>query len=147
MPLGGIRNHGQYLSRIIIGKKYKSVQASFNPATSKYRRAGQVTGLLFRSSDDPGHPDLLGQWIGTGTAYDFEEDERITDLEFSTAAPICKQRARPGLSQIQGITIVTNRRRLEWSSGASMVWELESLGLENSKKNTTGDCLGIQCNI
>ncbi|KAJ8071256.1 hypothetical protein OCU04_001591 [Sclerotinia nivalis] len=120
MPLGGIKNHGQYQSRVPLGKKYLSVQASINPTMSKYRRAGQVTGLLFRSNNDPSHPDLLGQWTGAGTTYNLEEGEQIVDLEVTTVKPICKQMSRSCLSQVEGITIMTNRRMIKW--GPSM-WE------------------------
>ena len=137
MPLGGIRNHGQYQSRILLGKKYQSVEASINPAISKYRRAGQVTGLLFRSSDDPSHPDVLGQWTGAGTVYNLNEGEQIMDLEVTTAEPLCKQKARSGLSQVEGVTIVTNRRRIKWNPGTTGVWELDPPSVDQCKKNIT----------
>jgi hypothetical protein len=114
MPLGGINYHGQFQSRVLLRRRYQSVQASINPVTLKYRRAGQVTGLLFRSGDDPNHPDVLGQWTGPGAVYDLDEDEQIVDLELTTAKPTCRQRARPGLLQIVGVTLVTNLRRLNW---------------------------------
>src|ERR1700710_2655539 len=89
MPLGGFKNHGQYQSRLRFRKRYQSVQASVNPIASKHRRAGQVTGLLLRSSDDQGYPDLPGQYTGPGNSYDLEEGEQIVDLEFTMVKPIC----------------------------------------------------------
>ncbi|ESZ99101.1 hypothetical protein SBOR_0511 [Sclerotinia borealis F-4128] len=113
IPLA-IKNHGQHQSHMLLRKKYQSIQASISPAITMYRRAGQVTGLLFRTNDDPSHPEILGQWTGTGTTYTLEEGEQIMDLEVTTTTPIRKQRARFGLSQVDGITIMTNRRRIRW---------------------------------
>lgn len=115
MPLGGFRNHGCHRTRILLGKKYRSVQASISHVASRYRRVGQVTGLLFRSSDNPDHPDLLGQWTGPGALYEFDEGERILGLDFTTIKPIQKQRTRSGLSQVAGIAISTNRKKMHWS--------------------------------
>src|SRR3954453_18202469 len=111
MPLGAFKTHGEHRSCLELGKKYRSVQVSINPITStKYRRAGQVTGLLFRSGDS--RPKLLGQWTGAGNTCVLEEDEQILALEFTT----CKPRlvARPGLSQVEGVTLVTNLKRVDW---------------------------------
>jgi hypothetical protein len=133
MPLGGIRNHGQHQSRILLRKKYQSVQASINPVISRYRRAGQVTGLLFRSSNDRSHPDLLGQWTGAGATYDLNEGEQIVDLEITTIKPICKQRERPGLSQVKAITVVTNCRRIGWGPRTPGVCGPELVDMDQCK--------------
>ncbi|RDL40331.1 uncharacterized protein BP5553_00310 [Venustampulla echinocandica] len=122
MPLGDIRNHGQHQSRILLGKKYQSVQASINPVESNYRRAGQVTGLLFRTTADQSHPELLGQWTGAGDTYYLNEGEQIVDLEVTTAKPIRKQMSRRRLSQVKNITIVTNQRRVKWDLAGTLIW-------------------------
>jgi hypothetical protein len=110
MPLGGIKNHGEHQSWLQLKRKYRSVQVSINPVTLRYRRAGQVTGLLFRSGHD--RPDLLGQWTGAGDTCVLEEDEQILALEFTMCKPGLV--ARPGLSQVQGVTLVTNLKRVDW---------------------------------
>ncbi len=110
MPLGGIKNHGEHRSCLRLEKEYQSIQVSINPTTSKYRRAGQVTGLLFRSSHDK--RDLLGQWMGAGDTCVLEEDEQILALEITTRK--LRLLARPGLSQVEGITLVTNLKRVDW---------------------------------
>jgi hypothetical protein len=133
MPLGGIRNHGQHQSRLRLWKKYRSIQASVNPVASKYRRAGQVTGLLFRSSEDEGHPDLLGQYTGVGGSCDLEQGEQIVDLRVTTIKPIRKERSRLALSQVEGIIILTNRRRISWSSMAMGACEQELEGTNQHK--------------
>ncbi|KAL5330349.1 hypothetical protein ACEPPN_003876 [Leptodophora sp. 'Broadleaf-Isolate-01'] len=111
MPLGGIKNHGEHRTCVQLNKKYWSVQVSINPVTStKHRRAGQVTGLLFRSSD--GRSGLLGQCTGAGDTYVLEENEQILALEFTTRKP--KLLARPGLLQVEGTTLITNLKRVNW---------------------------------
>ena len=105
MPLGGIRNHGRYRSRVSLRQQYKSIQASLNQTRSRYRRIGQVTGLLFYSSHDPDHPDLLGQWTGAGEIYELQKDEQIVDVGVTTIQPIQQQRSRYGLSQVESITL------------------------------------------
>jgi hypothetical protein len=123
MPLGGIKNHGEHRSWLQLKRRYRSVQVSINPATStKHRRANQVTGLLFRSGD--GRPDLLGQWTGAGDTCVLEEDEQILALEFTTRKPGLA--ARPGLSQVEGISLVTNLKRVNW--GPSRPRELAGKG-------------------
>ncbi|KAF4637822.1 hypothetical protein G7Y89_g243 [Cudoniella acicularis] len=133
MPLGGIRNLGQQQSRLLLEKKYQSVQASINPVMSKYRRADQVTGLLFRSNHDRSHPDLLGQWTGLGETYNLGEDEQILGLEVTTIKPRYKLMARP-LSQVEGITVVTNLMRITWRKG---VCTQELAGLDQGKRGIT----------
>lgn len=118
IPLRGVGNHGQHQSHLRLSKNYQSVQASVNFVVSKHRRVGQVTGLLFRSRDNA-YPDLLGQLTGLGDIYDLEEDEEIVDLQFTTARPISLQRSRIGLSQVEGITVVTNRRKFSWGPKTS----------------------------
>ena len=120
MPLGGIRKHGEFKCRLLLDRRYQSVQASVNTVLTKYRRAGQVTGLLFRS-ENSSYPELLGQLTGTGETYDLEEDEWIIDLRVTTTKPLCNPMVRPGLSQIEGITIVTNRKRIECGLGIVQV--------------------------
>jgi hypothetical protein len=100
MPLGGIRGHGVYRSHLRFDQTYHSVQASLNHTASDYRYARQVTGLLFRSNDGTDHPDLLGQWAGSGPVYDLGEDERIVDLIVKTTKPRRKVIARLALSQV-----------------------------------------------
>ena len=88
---------------------------------TKYQYTKQVTGLLFCSSNDKNHPDLLGQWIGASKSCDLEEGEQIVDLVVITTKPTFKSTACSGLSQVEGITVVTNRRRINWGSGAVQV--------------------------
>jgi len=64
---------------------------------------------------------LLGQWTGAGATYDLDESEWIVDLVVTTTKPICNPAARSGLSQVEGIIIVTNRRRMEWGPGTAQV--------------------------
>jgi hypothetical protein len=49
-----------------------------------------------------------------------EEDEQILDLEVTRRKPRCRV-PRPWFLQIQGITIVTNLRRITWDSDSSQV--------------------------
>ena len=118
MPLGGIRSHGAYRSHLLFKKTYRSIQASLNPVVSSYRTAGQVTGLLFRSSCNEAHSDLLGQLTGSGPSYDLDEAEQILDLEFTTMKPRRPVLARHSLSQVASITVVTNLRRICWGLNA-----------------------------
>lgn len=115
MPIGVIRNLGEHRSRLLLEKKYQSVQASINAVMSKYRRAGQVPGLLFHSNDDKSYPYLLGQWTGAGGTYDLEEGEQILVLEATMCNPRCRLPEPPGRSQAEGITVVTNQRRISWN--------------------------------
>jgi hypothetical protein len=112
MPLGGFRGHGVCRSRLLFEKGYCSIQASLSPAASNYRCANQVTGLLFRSGDNIAHPDLLGQWTGAGPVYDLGEAEQILDLVVMTTKPRRNVMARPALSQVVSITVVTNVRKI-----------------------------------
>lgn len=112
MPLGGIWDHGVYISYLRFKKTYYSVQPSLNPTDSDYRFAGQFTGLLFRSNDDTDHPDLLGQWTGPGPVYNLDEGERVVDLIVKTTKPRRKVMARLALSQVASITVVTNTRKI-----------------------------------
>ncbi|KAF4637138.1 hypothetical protein G7Y89_g928 [Cudoniella acicularis] len=117
MPLGGLWDHGEQRSCLFFAKQFSSIQASVNMTESKYRRVGQVTGLLFHSSDE-GYPDLLGQWTGAGETYYFEVGERILDLSVATIKPKEKILIRAQLSQVEGITVVTNRKKITWSRTA-----------------------------
>jgi hypothetical protein len=137
MPLGGIRNHGEHHSRLLLQKKYQSIQASINPIASKYRRAGQVTGLIFRSRDDISHPDLLGQWTGSGETYYLDEGEQILDLEVTMTTPRRKLPARPGLSQVEHICLVTNLRRISWDLGTIQICNEELFEMDQSKHGIT----------
>ena len=67
----------------------------------------KLLGLLFRSHDDPAHPNLLGQWTGSGPIFDIKEDEWIVDFIFKTTKPRRKVMARLALSQVTSITLVT----------------------------------------
>jgi len=124
MPLGQIKKHGEFKSQLLLKRRPQSIQASINTVMTKYRCTGQVTGLLFRSGNEKSHPDLLGQWTGAGETYDLEEDEWIVDLVVTKTKPRCVPVARPGLSQVKGITVVTNRRRMEWGSGTAQVCDI-----------------------
>ena len=112
--LGG-RKHGEFKCRLLLDRRLHSIQASVNTVWTKYRRVGQVTGLLLRL-EDSSYPELLGQLTGTGETYDLEEDEWIVDLKVTTTKPLGRRTFRPWLSQMEGITIVTNRWRIEWGS-------------------------------
>ncbi len=136
MPLGGIRNHGEYRSHLRL-KKYQSIQASINPVASRYRRAGQVTGLLFRSSGDKDYPDLLGQYSGTGASFDLGEGEHIVDLKVTTIKPIRQERFQIGLSQVDGVIVITNRRRICWNATIAGACEREMAGLDHEIREAT----------
>ncbi|KAF8847836.1 hypothetical protein BDZ45DRAFT_811261 [Acephala macrosclerotiorum] len=125
MPLGGIKNHGEQNSQLFLADQYAAVQASINATESKYRRMGQVTGLLFRLNNNEGHPKLLGQWTGAGEVYRLEEGEQILDLDFTTTSPICSIPARPGLSQVESITLVTDMRKITWNPATAPAFEVE----------------------
>jgi hypothetical protein len=114
MPLS-IGSHGKYKAQVQLTEKYRSIQAAINPVGSKYRRAGQVTGLLFRSNNDASHPDLLGQWTTAGSTYYLSEGEQIVDLKPTTVKPLERQIARLALSQVNGITIITNYKKITWN--------------------------------
>ena len=128
MPLGQIKKHGEFRGRLLLKRGPQSIHASISTVMTKYRRVGQVTGLLFRSGNDRSHPDLLGQWTGAGETYDLEEDEWIVDLMVTTTKPRRKLLERPGLSQVEGLTVFTNRRRMEWSSGTAQVCDISDAG-------------------
>jgi len=112
-----IKNHRKFKCRLLLHRRLQSVQISVNTVLTKYRRVGQVTGLLFRSGNSS-YPELLGQLTGIGKTYDLDKDEWIIDLKVTTTKPLCRQAVelRPRLSQVEGIAIVTNRRRIEWDS-------------------------------
>ncbi|KAH8807076.1 hypothetical protein F5884DRAFT_788462 [Xylogone sp. PMI_703] len=116
--LGNIRDHGEYQSRVLLKRNYRSVQACINPAASKYREAGQLTGLLFRSNDaDLSYPTLLGQWTGgESEIYSLEDGEQIVNLELTTTKPRGPLPMRMGLSQVKSVAIVTNRVKVTWNN-------------------------------
>ncbi|PQE26243.1 hypothetical protein CJF30_00000989 [Rutstroemia sp. NJR-2017a BBW] len=106
-----------YKSCIILGKQnYQSIQASISPAATKYRPAGQVSGLLFFSRDDPTHPEILGQWTGPGPLYHLEKGEQLIRCEASTTGSIAQQ--DPRRSEFEGVTVVTTNKTIRWSSVA-----------------------------
>ncbi|CZR64879.1 uncharacterized protein PAC_14779 [Phialocephala subalpina] len=94
MPFSGIRNHREQNSQLFLAGQYAAVQALVNTTESKYRRMGQVTGLLFYSSNDEGHPNLLGQWTGAGEVYRLEKG---LGLDVTTISPTCRIPTRPRL--------------------------------------------------
>ncbi len=124
MPLGGLRNHGEQRSCLFFAKHFSSIQASVSMTESKYRRVGQVTGLLFHSSDKS-YPDLLGQWTGTGETYYFEAGEQILDLSVATIKPKENISIRAQLSQVEGVTVVTNRKKITWNRTIAPRFEVE----------------------
>jgi len=128
--LDSIKNHGIQRSHLLLLKRYHSVQALVTSVTSKYRGVGQVIGLVFRSEAHERHPDLLGQWGGTGEAYELGADEQILDLEFTTIKSRCKRIVRPGLSQVESLTILTNLRRIRWGPSTSLLDKQEGKGLK-----------------
>ena len=65
------------------------------------------------------HPDLLGQCTGAGPIYELDETEQILNLIVKTTKPRRKVMARPPLSQIVSITIVTNARIIHLGPGAA----------------------------
>lgn len=115
MPLGGVRDHGEHRSRLKLTNHFRSIQASVLKQTSEFRRMGQVTGLLFRSENDEGYPELIGQWTGPGETYHLEEGEQILGLEIFEIKPRYRIPSRQGLLQVDGITVVTNQRRISWN--------------------------------
>jgi hypothetical protein len=119
-------NHSiMYKSCIILGKQnYQSIQASISPAATKYRPAGQVSGLLFFSHDDPTHPEILGQWTGPGPLYHLEKAEQFIRCETSTTGSIAQQ--DPRRSEFEGVTVVTTNKTIRWSSVGMEVLEEES---------------------
>lgn len=113
MPLGRIKSHGEFKNHYLPDRWLQSIQASVTTAMTKYRRVGQVTGLLFRSGSNR-YPELLGQLTGTGETYNLVENEWVVDLKITTTKPLSVAMVSTGLSQIESITIVTNRRRIGW---------------------------------
>jgi hypothetical protein len=126
-PYDDLRSNANvmYKSRIVLGKKYyQSIQASISPAATKYRRAGQVSGLLFFSYDDPTNPEMLGQWTGPGPVYHLKKGEHFISFEASTTGPLPWQ-AR-WKSQVEGITVATTAKTIRWGSAGMEVLEEES---------------------
>jgi len=121
LPFGNFRSHGQQKSRLLLNQIYYSVQASTNPAMTRYRRFGQVTGLLSKTDED--HPHLLGQWSGTGETYYLEEVERIIDLIIGMDQPINRPLTNIGLLQVAGIIMLTDTRRISWGPSISDICE------------------------
>jgi hypothetical protein len=119
MPLD-IKNHGESHLRIDFRKNYRSVQACINLHPSEYRRSGQMAGLVFYATTEHRYPDLLGQFASFGKTYDLEEGERIVDLVVAWTKPKCRIASRLGLSQVAGVTVLTNRRRLSWTPEAQV---------------------------
>ena len=117
VPLGGIWDHGEHISRLEITKRIFSIQASVLKQPSEYRRMGQVTGLLFRFENEDGkaYPELIGQWTNPGQIYRFKEGEKILSLDVSEMKPSIKIPSRQGLSQVDGMTVVTNQHRISWN--------------------------------
>ena len=127
-------------SHLLFEKRHHSVQASINPTDSNYRRAGQVTGLLFRSFDDIAHPDLIGQWTGAGPVYNFDEAERILDLVvMTTAKPRRKVMVRSALSQVVSIMVVTNARKIHLGPRTADVCDQLMSRSENSIREVFWD--------
>ncbi|KAM3067222.1 hypothetical protein ACMFMF_009721 [Clarireedia jacksonii] len=122
---------GGYLTSISPKKRYQSVQVSIDPSTSLYySRAGQVTGLLFRSANDLGHPDVLGQWTGADPTYVFEENEEITGFE-----TILRENVGSQCVPIAGITMVTSCRQIKWGGkvAGENILELSPISQYNGK--------------
>ncbi|PVH75964.1 hypothetical protein DL98DRAFT_373857, partial [Cadophora sp. DSE1049] len=128
MPLGGVRDHGEHRSRLKITNRFCSIQASVLKQPSEYRRMGQVTGLLLRSEneDGEGYPELIGQWTNPGEIYHLEEGERILALEISELKPRYRIPNRQGLSQVDGISVVTNQRRISWNRSTVSAFVVET---------------------
>lgn len=112
--------HGDITRRLKLDGKIRAVQVSVNTVPTRYRRAGQATGLLLHAADS-NHPELLGQLTGAGETYELEEDEWIADLKVTTTEPDNVIVAHEELSQIEGLIIFTNQRRIEWGRGPMII--------------------------
>ncbi len=59
------------------------------------------------------------QWIAVGKKYELEAAEQILDLKITTVRSRFDRRiVRPGMSQVESVTILTNLRKICW--GPSM---------------------------
>ena len=135
MPLGGIRSHGEVKHKLQLGRRFKSIQASINSVSTKYRAERQVTGLIFQAEADR-YPELLGQLTGLGTIFTFEEDEWLVDFGITTTRPLDWRlcRVRPTLSQVKELTIITNLRSFTWPSQISQsLQNIPAVGLDNRR--------------